>query len=109
MLSLYAGQTILGVALGILGGSLAHITFLLKLGRSLAQQGKTPSMGKKSKRLRISLLFLSIGFGGGAGFIVALIGYNNHMGLSALMAASVVCGLVTGALVRFLGAPATDG
>ncbi|WEN15446.1 hypothetical protein PY254_01860 [Rhodanobacter sp. AS-Z3] len=102
-------DTALAVALGILGGALAHITWLLKFGKSLAQRDKTPPMGKKAKRLRISLMFLSVGFGGAAGFIVALVVDSNHLALSVLITASVLGGLGSGALVRFLGLHGASG
>ncbi|RYD14263.1 hypothetical protein [Pseudoxanthomonas suwonensis] len=88
--------------LGLLGGVLAHSRWLLNLGKTAAAVGKPPSNSKKAKQLRIALMFLAIGLGGAAGFVVGLLGHDQRLPLFAVMALALLSGLSIAFFVRWL-------
>ena len=102
MVDTYSGTVLLATILGLLGGALVHIRWLLSFGKTAATAGKPPSNSKRAKRLRIALMVLAIGLGGAAGFIVGLLGHDQRLPLIAVMTLALLSGLSIAFFVRWL-------
>ncbi len=81
------------IGLGLLGGLVSHLVWLIVVGRKVEAEKKSPRTSKKSVQARIVLFLLSALLGAVAGFVIGLTGAELFKSIDSMLIAAFIGGV----------------